>query len=47
LKYTIPALKELGIEKDPYINKILREPLDYLANKPETYFAPWEKELTR
>lgn len=47
LKYTIPALKELGIEKDPYINKILREPLDYLANKPESYFAPWEKELTR
>jgi NitT/TauT family transport system substrate-binding protein len=44
LKYTIPGLKELGIEEDPYIYKILREPLGYLENKPETYFAPWEKE---
>ena len=45
LKYTIPGLKELGIEKDPYIYKILREPLGYLENKPETYFASWEKEM--
>ena len=43
IKYTIPAVKELGIEDDTYIDKILKIPLPYLSKKPENYFASWEK----
>jgi hypothetical protein len=44
MKYTVPAVKELGIQDDPYIRKVLKQSLPYLDKKPESYFAPWEKE---
>ncbi len=44
MKYTLPAVKELGINQDPYIYRILRTSLPYLNKKPESYFGPWEKE---
>jgi NitT/TauT family transport system substrate-binding protein len=44
MKYTIPALKELGINEDPYTYSVLRISLPYLDKNPEAYFAPWEKE---
>jgi sulfonate transport system substrate-binding protein len=42
MKYTVPALKELGVSQDPYIYRMTRTPMPYLAKKPEAYFAPWE-----
>ncbi len=44
MKYTLPAVKELGLQDDPYIRKVERIPLPYLDKKPESYFAPWEKQ---
>lgn len=45
MKYTLPAVKELGINEDPYIYRTLRTPLPYLlGKKPENYFAQWEQE---
>jgi hypothetical protein len=44
MKYTVPAVKEMGIQDDPYIRKVESLSLPYLDKAPETYFAPWERE---
>ncbi len=43
MKYTVPAVKELGMSQDAYTDKLLTTSLPYLDKKPESYFGPWQK----
>lgn len=41
-RFTIPALDELGWEKDPIIEKLRKTSLPMLPDPVESYLAPWE-----
>jgi NitT/TauT family transport system substrate-binding protein len=43
MKYTLPALNELGRVADPQADKLGHLRLPYLSKNPEDYFASWEK----
>jgi NitT/TauT family transport system substrate-binding protein len=43
MKYTLPALNELGRVADPEADKLGHLKLPYLKKNPEDYFASWEK----
>ena len=43
MKYTLPALQELGRVPDPETEGLAHLKLPYLNKSPEDYFASWEK----
>jgi ABC-type nitrate/sulfonate/bicarbonate transport system substrate-binding protein len=45
-RITLPALAELGWDKDPVVQDMLRASYPLLAKPPEAYYAEWEKKLT-
>jgi len=42
-KILLPALRELGIEKDAETQELAALKLPYLPKDPDAYFGPWEK----
>jgi hypothetical protein len=42
-KILLPALQELGAEKDPEVEELVRTKLPYLPKDPEAYLGPWER----
>jgi ABC-type nitrate/sulfonate/bicarbonate transport system substrate-binding protein len=44
-RITLPALDELGWDKDPVVEAMLRSAYPLLPKPPETYYAPWERKL--
>ena len=42
-KYLLPALKAVGQVPDPTSEGLKHLDLPYLTNKPETYFAAWQR----
>ena len=44
-RITLPALEELGWDKDPGVEAMLRSAYPMLPKPPEAYYAPWERKL--
>lgn len=44
-RITLPALEELGWDKDVVVQEMLRAPYPLLPKPPEAYYAAWEKKL--
>ncbi|MGO8919495.1 MAG: ABC transporter substrate-binding protein [Stellaceae bacterium] len=44
-RITLPALEELGWDKDAVVQDMLRASYPLLAKPPEAYYADWEKKL--
>jgi hypothetical protein len=42
-RITLPALEELGWDKDAVVQDMLHAPYPLLPKPPEAYYAEWEK----
>lgn len=47
LKFTLPALEELGVQPDPVVKKMLNASYPLLQKPVQEYHSKWDKELLR
>lgn len=43
LEYTIPAVRDIGMARDEYVQSLLKRPLPFLDQEPKYYWESWEK----